>query len=72
MGWVCRESFREIHVLILTLPVVESVEVAVSWATNTTCKGIALVSHLVDAIYEKGIKVLPEELEQYHPLPFSF
>lgn len=47
--------------------ILASVATAVPWATNMTGKGIAPIVHLVDAIYEKGIKVLPEELEPYQP-----
>jgi len=32
-----------------------------------TWKGIAPIVHCVETIYDKGIKVLPTELEQYHP-----
>ena len=32
-----------------------------------TWKGIAPIVHHVETIYEKGIKVLPKELEDYYP-----
>ncbi len=32
-----------------------------------TWKGIAPIVHYIEAIYETGIKVLPQELEQYQP-----
>ncbi|PSB14066.1 hypothetical protein C7B65_26775 [Phormidesmis priestleyi ULC007] len=47
--------------------ILDSVEAAVQWATHMTWKGIAPTVQLVDPIYEKGIKVLPEELERYQP-----
>jgi hypothetical protein len=43
------------------------VEAALQWAANMTWKGIAAIVHRVQAIYDKGIKVPPKELEQYHP-----
>jgi hypothetical protein len=44
-----------------------SVEAAVQWASNMTCKGVVPIAHRVETIYEKGIKVLSETLEQYQP-----
>jgi len=41
------------------------VEAAAQWAANMTWKGLAPIVHRVPAIYEKGIKVLADELEQY-------
>jgi len=41
------------------------VEAAVKWSGNMTWKGIAPIVHLVETTYEKGIKVLPEDLKQY-------
>lgn len=37
------------------------------WAANMTWKGISPIVHLVETTYEKGIKVLSQELEQYQP-----
>lgn len=45
--------------------ILDSVEVAEKWAANMTWKGIKPIVHRVEAIYEKGIKVLSNELEQY-------
>jgi hypothetical protein len=36
-------------------------------AANMTWKGIAPVVHCIEAIYQTGIKVLPQELQQYQP-----
>ena len=47
--------------------ILDSVEAAVQWAANMTWRGIAPLVHRVETIYNKGIKVLPTELEQYHP-----
>jgi hypothetical protein len=47
--------------------ILDSLEAAVQWATNMTWKAIAPVVYLVDGIYEKGVKVLAEELESYLP-----
>jgi hypothetical protein len=47
--------------------ILDSVEAAIQWATNMTWKGIAPIVYRVETIYDKGIKVLPTELEQYHP-----
>ncbi len=47
--------------------ILDSVEAAVQWAANMTWKGIAPIVHCVEAIYDEGIKVLPFELEEYHP-----
>ena len=47
--------------------ILDSVEAAIQWAANMTWKGIAPIVHHVETIYDKGIKVLPTELEQYHP-----
>ena len=45
--------------------ILDSVEAAVKWSGNMTWKGIAPIVHLVETTYEKGIKVLPEDLKQY-------
>ncbi len=45
--------------------ILDSVETAVQWAANMTWKGISPIVHRVEAIYEKGIKVLSQELELY-------
>lgn len=47
--------------------ILDSVEAAAHWAANMTLKGIAPIVHLVETTYEKGIKVLSRELEQYQP-----
>ncbi|MHC5611948.1 MAG: ISAzo13-like element transposase-related protein [Nostoc sp.] len=47
--------------------ILDSVETALHWASNMTWKGIAPIVHLVETTYEKGIKVLSQELEQYQP-----
>jgi hypothetical protein len=47
--------------------ILDSVETAIQWASNMTWKGIAPIVHMVEATYEKGIKVLAETLEQYLP-----
>jgi len=47
--------------------ILDSVETAIQWAANMTWKGIAPIVHHVETIYEKGIKVLPTELEDYYP-----
>jgi hypothetical protein len=45
----------------------DSVDAAVAWASNMTWKGISPIVHLVETTYEKGVKVLPEDLKQYFP-----
>jgi hypothetical protein len=45
----------------------DSVEAAFQWASNMTWKGITPIVHLVQTTYKTGIKVLPQELEQYKP-----
>jgi hypothetical protein len=45
--------------------ILDSVEAAVQWASNMTWNGLKPIVHRVEATYEKGIKVLPEALEQY-------
>lgn len=47
--------------------ILDSVEAAVQWASNMTWKGVVPIVHRVETIYEKGIKVLSETLEQYQP-----
>lgn len=47
--------------------VLDSIETAIQWAANMTWKGISPVVHLLDALYETGIKVPPSELEAYLP-----
>ncbi|MGG6267517.1 ISAzo13-like element transposase-related protein [Leptolyngbya sp. AN03gr2] len=49
--------------------VLDSVETAIHWATNMTWNGISPVVHLLDTVYEKGIKVPLLELEERY-LPF--
>jgi hypothetical protein len=47
--------------------ILDSIEATVQWASNMTWKGIAPIVHQIEATYEKGIKVLSDELEQYRP-----
>lgn len=47
--------------------ILDSVEAAIQWASHMTWKAIAPVVYLVEGIYEKGVKVLPEELADYLP-----
>jgi transposase len=44
---------------------VDSVETAINWAANMTWKGLSPIVQLLETTYEKGIKVLPQELEQF-------
>jgi Rhodopirellula transposase DDE domain len=45
--------------------ILDSVEAALTWASNMTWKGITPVVQLVETTYETGIKVQPEALKQY-------
>lgn len=45
--------------------ILDSVEAAILWASNMTWQGLKPIVHCVETIYEKGIKVLPDELEEY-------
>jgi hypothetical protein len=45
--------------------ILDSAEAAVKWASNMTWKGIKPMVYQVTTFYEKGIKVLPEQLQQY-------
>lgn len=47
--------------------ILDSVEAAIHWASNMTWKGIAPIVHWVETTYEKGIKLLSQELKQYQP-----
>ncbi len=48
--------------------VLDSIQAAIYWAMNITWKGIAPIIHLLDTLYEKGIKVPLLELEDsYFP-----
>lgn len=49
--------------------VLDSIDTAIQWAANMTWKGISPVVHLLDSLYEKGIKVSSLELEEFY-LPF--
>ena len=49
--------------------VLDSIEAALQWAANMTWKGIAPIVHLLDTVYDKGIKVPLPELEEFY-LPF--
>ena len=45
--------------------ILDSVEAVVQWATNMSWKGRTPTIHVVDTIYEKGLRPLPKELESY-------
>ncbi len=45
--------------------ILDSVDAAVRWASNMTWKGISPIVHLVETVYEKSVKVPPEDLKQY-------
>jgi Rhodopirellula transposase DDE domain len=45
--------------------ILDSVEAAILWASNMTWQGLKPIVHCVETICEKGIKVLPDELEKY-------
>ncbi|MFZ4665840.1 MAG: ISAzo13-like element transposase-related protein, partial [Prochlorotrichaceae cyanobacterium] len=45
--------------------ILDSVEAALHWAANMTWKGLKPIIHLVNTTYERGIKVLPDELDPY-------
>jgi hypothetical protein len=47
--------------------ILDSVETAVQWASHMSWKAMAPVVYLVDGFYQKGIKLLAEELEPYLP-----
>jgi hypothetical protein len=47
--------------------ILDSVKTAQQWASNMTWKGCQPQVQLVETTYEKGIKVLPEELADYLP-----
>jgi len=47
--------------------ILESVKSALNWASNMTWKGNSPVVYLVEGTYEKGIKVLKKELEEFLP-----
>jgi hypothetical protein len=47
--------------------ILDSVEATVQWATQMTWKAMSPLVYLVEGTYEKGIKVLTEELEFYLP-----
>jgi hypothetical protein len=47
--------------------ILDSVEAAVQWASHMTWKAMTPVVYLVEGIYEKGGKVLTEELADYLP-----
>ena len=47
--------------------ILDSVEAALKWASNMTWKGINPIVHLVEKTYEKGVKVLSDELKHYQP-----
>ena len=62
--WAALENFWNGAIL-------DSIEAAVEWASNMTWQGIQPIVHLIEGIYEKGIKVAPDELAAYreHWLP---
>ena len=45
--------------------ILDSVEAALHWAANMTWKGLKPIIHLVNTTYERGTKVLPNELDPY-------
>ena len=45
--------------------ILDSVEAALKWASNMTWKGVKPIVHLVENTYEKGVKVLSDELKHY-------
>lgn len=47
--------------------ILDSVEAAVQWTSHMSWKAISPVVYLVEGIYEKGVKVLTEALEDYLP-----
>ncbi len=47
--------------------ILDSVETAINWAANMTWQGIKPIVHLVLTTYDKKIKLLPKELQQYLP-----
>lgn len=48
--------------------VLDSIEAALHWAAHMTWKGMTPIVHLLDTVYDKGIKVpLPELEESYLP-----
>ena len=51
--------------------ILNSIEAALAWASNMKWKGIQPIVHLVEDLYEKGIRVDKEELaayrEHWHP-----
>ena len=47
--------------------ILDSVTAAINWSANMTWKGLKPLVYLVEAIYAKGIKVSPNELELYRP-----
>ncbi|MGL5939802.1 MAG: ISAzo13-like element transposase-related protein, partial [Waterburya sp.] len=47
--------------------ILDSVEAALKWTSNMTWKGIKPIVHLVETTYEKGVKVLSQELKHYQP-----
>ncbi|KAM3098243.1 ISAzo13-like element transposase-related protein [Phormidesmis sp. 146-12] len=49
--------------------VLDSIDAAIRWASNMTWKGIAPIVHLLDTLYDKGVKVPLSELEASY-LPF--
>jgi Rhodopirellula transposase DDE domain len=47
--------------------ILDSVEATVKWAENMAWNGITPIVQLVETTYDKGVKVLPEELQQFFP-----
>jgi len=45
--------------------ILDSIDTAVRWASNMAWKGVKPIVHLITKIYEKKIKVAPEDLQQY-------
>jgi transposase len=46
--------------------ILDSVETAIQWASHMSWKSMTPAVYLVEGIYEKGIKVLAEELADYY------
>lgn len=53
--WTALENYW--HCAIL-----DSVTAALEWAINMTWKGVSPIVHLVETVYEKSVKLLPEDL----------
>ncbi len=47
--------------------ILDSVETALQWATNMRWKGITPLVQCVETTYQRGVRVLTQELEDYLP-----